>query len=380
MTNYSDSNNLTLREVAKTFIGLNCNMGVEKINKGLINSTYLITPDPKELRSQFILQSVNKDIFSKPEDVIYNYLLLEESFNLKRTSIDNHMHDYLKLPKLLLNSITQDKFIVKSNSFWRAFEYLTESKTFEKLPSPSYAEKIFKCLSSFHFLSSELNKERLTTILSNFHDTAYIYQQFENELDSFVSRNDISNKILDKFSELVDYAISNKEEAFLLSEAKSNKLIANRAAHGDPKVNNFVFDTLSEDVIALIDSDTLQPGYILDDIADCVRSSCNPGGEEPSFLSEVYFDLDFFELSLKGYFFHPYAMLNQVDMFYLPLNIRSITFELGLRFLTDFMRDNIYFKVSYPSQNLYRTEVQFHLLSSIKSKWVDIIGIMNGLN
>ncbi len=380
MSNSIDIPYLTLEKIASTFLKQKCQINIKKINRGLINNTYLVTPDIFSSQKYFILQLLNIDVFHNPENIISNYLLLEKSYYSKKKNSVRTNYDHCKLPKLIANIETGQYFYKEGNIFARALEYLDNTKTFDMLPSAALSEEVFKCLARFHFFSSDTELISMHKILDNFHCTPYVYKQFELELKSFLNSSNLSKRDYTKFFKLVDYATNNKDEAFLLKEPKSNNQIFRSAIHGDPKVNNFLFNFNSNQVISLIDLDTFQEGYVLDDIADCLRSCCNTAGEEPISISKVNFDLQYFDLSLSGYFSNKNNLLGNIDMFYLPLNIRSITFELGLRFLTDFMRDNIYFNINYPNQNLYRAEVQFSLLSSIKSQWDAIMKITKGIS
>ena len=136
--------------------------------------------------------------------------------------------------------------------------------------------------------------------------------------------------------------------------------------HGDPKISNILFDCDSDKPIALIDFDTLQPGLLYNDFSDCIRSSCNPLGEEVKDSSEIYFDIQYFECFLQGYFSKAKHCLKQSDFVYLSESIRLIPIELSIRFLTDYLLGNKYFHTNYDNQNLFRSEVQLALLHSIE--------------
>jgi Ser/Thr protein kinase RdoA (MazF antagonist) len=139
-----------------------------------------------------------------------------------------------------------------------------------------------------------------------------------------------------------------------------------RPIHGDTKLNNFLFDVESDRAVSLIDLDTVQPGLIHFDIGDCLRSCANSAGESPEDLAAVRFDLDICHAVIKQYFFEAHAFLTPYDHHYIYDAIRLIPFELGLRFLTDHLEGNHYFKTDWPDQNLHRALVQFALTTSIE--------------
>jgi Ser/Thr protein kinase RdoA (MazF antagonist) len=136
--------------------------------------------------------------------------------------------------------------------------------------------------------------------------------------------------------------------------------------HGDPKVNNIMFDCQTGKAVSVVDLDTVKPGLVHYDIGDCLRSGCNPQGEETTEWQSVYFDLDLCQAMLQGYLQVAKAFLTENDYVYLFDAIRLIALELGLRFFTDYLAGSVYFKVKYPDHNLARALVQFKLTESIE--------------
>ena len=151
----------------------------------------------------------------------------------------------------------------------------------------------------------------------------------------------------------------------------------NKTIHGDTKISNFLFSKSNYNVSALIDLDTCTSAPILFDLADCVRSCCNPKGEDTLDIEGVYFDLELYENCLLGYLSLPNTILSTSEIYYLPYSIRTVTFELGLRFISDYFRGNIYFETQDDSHNLRRSEVQFKFHQSIISNWKEIIILTN---
>jgi hypothetical protein len=141
-----------------------------------------------------------------------------------------------------------------------------------------------------------------------------------------------------------------------------------------------LFDIETKKAISLIDLDTVKPGLIHYDIGDCLRSGCNLIGEETQDWEKVYFDLDLCENILQGYLKTAKAFLTENDYQYIFSAIRLITFELGLRFLSDYLANNVYFKVNYPEHNLMRALVQFQLTKSIESQEENINKIIEKLS
>lgn len=165
----------------------------------------------------------------------------------------------------------------------------------------------------------------------------------------------------------------------VLEAAKHQGKLPLRLIHGDPKVNNILFDTRTEQAVSIIDLDTIKPGLIHYDIGDCLRSGCNPLGEETMNWQAVQFDSDRCQYILQGYLSVAKSFLSPNDYTFLYDAIRLIAFELGLRFFTDFLAGNVYFKVHEPKQNLYRALVQFQLTASIEAQELTLRRLINDL-
>jgi len=153
----------------------------------------------------------------------------------------------------------------------------------------------------------------------------------------------------------------------VLEQARREGKLATRPIHGDTKLNNFLFDTQTGKAVSLIDLDTVQPGLIHYDIGDCLRSCANRAGESPGDIASVHFDLDIGRAILKRYLTETRGFLTRFDHDYIYDAIRLIPFELGMRFLTDHLEADHYFKTEWAGQNLHRALVQFRLTASIEA-------------
>ncbi|KGG15113.1 MULTISPECIES: phosphotransferase enzyme family protein [unclassified Prochlorococcus] len=368
-----------LRRIAFTFVNVDCNLDIKEITNGLINKTYLVSQSGESEFSSFILQRVNQRIFSRPLDVISNYLIIEESILLNTIEKKAEVKCPLVLPKLLLNYQTNNKYLKKDNCFWRAFEYVPSSISFNNVNNSTQVSQCLESLWQFHCLTSSVKLENLKVAIPNFHDTPYYLNQFNIILKNFLLDKKLTFKTNRSLLDVINYAKENHNEANLIQKYFPNAKLKFGVTHGDPKFNNFLFNTNTCNIVSLIDLDTCQPGYIIYDLADCIRSLCNPAGEESHSIGKVEFNLDFYYHAINAYFIQDSLSSSRQDLICLPYAIRTITFELAIRFLTDYLQGNPYFDITYPNQNLNRSEIQFNLLESIKSKWANIIMITNDL-
>ena len=153
-----------------------------------------------------------------------------------------------------------------------------------------------------------------------------------------------------------------------LDEACRAGVLRERPIHGDPKIDNIMIDDETGQAVSIIDLDTVKPGLVQFDIGDCLRSSCNPLGEETDRFDEVRFDLDLCRVILEGYLPEVAAFYTPADYAYVYDGLRTLAFEMALRFFTDYLEGDVYFKTRYPEHNLNRAMVQFRLLESIEAQ------------
>ncbi|WP_269623100.1 phosphotransferase enzyme family protein [Prochlorococcus marinus] len=369
-----------IRKIASTFFTNNHILDIKAINSGNINNTFLVSTDSISINKKFILQSINSDVFKNPKDIIDNYSKLEDNI---LTNLDQVLLRYPRkwfFPKLIKNIVDKTNYKLIDDVYWRSFEYIDFTKTIETITSDSQAYYLLEGLAIFHLLTIKANPDNYITTISNFHNTPKYLSQLYSVVTS-LRQNEIHNhKILKEIDLVLKFVSLNKNEAFSLINSSSRKSLSFRLIHGDPKVSNFLFDFSTNKVVSLIDLDTFQMGYLLFDLADCLRSCCNPLGEEPEDISIVHFDLNYYQSALNGYFSIYKDKLTKADIFYLPYSIRTITYELGIRFLTDYLCGNTYFNSNYPTQNLYKAKVQFALLKSIHAQWNKVIKITNSLS
>ncbi len=348
-------------------------INIKEIKTGSINKTFLIKPVDALDFTPFILQRINNNVFSEPDDIISNYLLLEEEMAFKKAVDERSSYSFICIPKLM-KSLSDEHIVFTNSGYWRAFQYINPSKTYRVVKHNALAFNALKALASFHFMTKDIDASSLISTISKFHETPYYFRQYNIALDVFRNTNKSININVARLINLIEV---NKKEVFHLNKAIEDRLLLNKVIHGDPKISNFLFEITTYKVKAIIDLDTCSSGIILYDLADCIRSCCNPIGEDTDDIESVYFDLELFENSLLGYFSLPNISLSNAEIFYLPYSIRTITFELSIRFLSDFFKGNIYFDVKDDLQNLRRAEIQFRLLKNMISKWDEIIKLTN---
>jgi hypothetical protein len=340
---------------------------IKPFGSGNINDTFLASLEtPKE--THFVLQRINTKVFRQPELVMSNICHFTE--HVRKRLEKNPLNRRWEVPQVLLTKDSKNHFQDTEGSFWRAISYIENSQSFDIIHDGEHAKEIGYALGMFHNLISDLPPVNLADTLEGFHITPLYLQHYEEVLaKTSVQKNPEVNYCLQFISDRSNWAN-------ILEDAKHKDILPLRLMHGDPKINNVMFDAYTQKAIAVIDLDTVKPGLVHYDIGDCMRSGCNPAGEETEDLESVYFDPDLCQGILQGYLSVAKAFLTDNDYNYIYDAIRLISFELGLRFFADHLAGNLYFKVKNPHHNLARAMVQFKLTESIESQETTISQII----
>ena len=301
-----------------------------------------------------ILQRLSPAVFPDPGLVMTNLEI-----------VTKHLHGQLKkqtdlaiqVPQLLHAPTGATSYVDSQGSHWRMLSYICNSRTLMTLASPARAEEIGSLLGCFHRLLSTLNPEDLHDPLPGFHVTPAYLQQYDHICEKHSrpgsEKEEHCTTLIEQSRHRVDILERNRE------------LLTTAVIHGDPKVANFLFAQESDTAISLIDLDTVMPGVLLHDLGDCLRSCCNPAGEEIDDPGKISFAPELFTAVLHGYCNQASGLLNTKDRELLIDAVWLISFELGLRFFTDHLAGNRYFKVRHPEHNLHRALIQLHLAGSI---------------
>lgn len=321
------------------------------LNSGHINDTYLIITSEKPY---YILQKINSHVFKNAKDLINNkvaisnYLLEEKHFSPNNTLS-------------FINSI-QGEFYYKDkeSNYWNLSIYIDKSKTFHLATSTTMAEEAGRVTGSFINDTANFNGN-ITNIMPNFHSMKFRFQEFDQALIN------VEPKRKEEASKWIDFAQKNRVEMLQLEIAIKEKNLPLRVTHNDTKISNILFSEQGS-AICLIDYDTIMKGALHYDYGDAIRTICSTAIEDETNLSKIDFNTSFFEAYTKGFLKALKTTITQQEVDYLPLSPKTVTFIMGLRLLTDFLNNDIYYKTRYPLHNLDRAKNQFTLTQKIQEK------------
>lgn len=327
-------------------------LALEPLGSGLINDTWLA-----EVRSgaKYVLQRLNTTVFPEPGLIQENICRVTE--HLRTRSATNTECTFFRVFR---NAAGQSAYIDKNGDWWRLLSYIKNAQSLNAVTEPDQAWQIGAALSSFHQLIADLPPSSLADPLPGFHDTPLHLARYDAVLP--VIRNA-------EAEDCREFIKARRTDAALLENSRKQGILTRQPVHGDPKVNNFLFSADKKRVVSLVDLDTVRPGPLIYDLGDCLRSCCNPLGEEVQDPNDIVFDRDLFSAVLAGYLSRAADLLAPEDRRLIVDSARLISFELGIRFYSDYLAGNPYFKVDYPEQNLFRARVQFALVRSIEAQY-----------
>lgn len=347
-----------LKQIASNFVSAEIITDITPLGNGLINDTFLVSSP----ESSWVLQKINRHVFTQPELIMANLQQLSQHVQSKSAA-----QVRLQIPLLVLTTKQESFYLDSDNECWRGLTYIPGSFSKESVTTLADAEQIGRALGHFHQLCSDLAPELLSDTLPGFHITPLYFTYYQTTVNKAV---DIVQD--DAFRYCIDMIAAQGDFVSVLEDAKQRGDLKLRVMHGDPKVNNFLFDQQTQKIISLIDLDTVKPGLIHYDIGDCLRSSCQN-------VHNGKFELSVCQAVLSSYVQEARTFLTSVDYDYFYPAMQLIPFELGLRFFTDYLQGNRYFKVTEPQQNLQRAVQQFELCQGIQQQRTAIEAIIAGL-
>ena len=354
--------------IAEQFIPQGHVLDVHEFGNGNINDTYLVTTDSIE-ETHFVLQRINTHVFKQPNLIMRNMRIFSEHMR-RRARQEGH---YWEMPRVLKTRDGQDFYIDGESSFWRAISYVQGACSYDTIQDLDHARQVGHAIGTFQYLISDLPVESLADTLEGFH----IMPRYMRKYDQVFSRNGFAAKAEVRLG--MEFIAARRSWANVLENAREQGKLQLRPVHGDPKVNNVMVEDATGRAISLVDLDTVKPGLIHYDIGDCIRSGSNPLGEETENWEAVRFEPEIGAAILTGYLTQARHFLTPADYEYLFDSIRLLTFELGVRFFTDHLAGNVYFKVKHPEHNLLRALVQFRLTESIEAHEAEMRTIIQNM-
>jgi hypothetical protein len=340
-------------------------VGMFPIGSGNINDTFLALYRTSYSETRAIIQKVNTRVFRQPEALMQNFRLVTEHVHA-RLEREQDMADRIwQLPRIIPCKSGADLHFDEAGDCWRAITLIDSATAFDQAQGVDHAREAGTVLGQFHRLVMDLDPASLKVTLPGFHHTPGYLSAFDHTCATEVAQDLIHRDSLT--TELCYFVEKRRLLCDVLEAARTRGELAVRIMHGDPKISNILIDNITGRGTSIIDLDTVGAGLVHWDYGDAVRSICNPAGEDAPDPAAIEFSVDLCRAFTAGYLGQASDFMSSGDRRFLYDAIRLITFELGLRFLTDYLAGNVYFKTRHARHNLDRAAVQFRLCERVET-------------
>lgn len=349
-----------LENIVKKFFPYHLTARIHAFGNGHINDTYKV-----ELRNEagsYILQRINTNVFSEPEILIDNHLQLQKQLQYKGHS--------LCIADLAPTMTGKYLFRDEKGNYWRMTSFIPNSYSIDTVNENWQALEAGKGFGWFAKVCSNLNTSLFKEAIPNFHSLSFRIGQFNKAINENILGR------LDLVIELIEFYKKREASLLRVEGLIAQGLIPQRILHNDTKINNLLFR--DNKVIAVVDLDTLGPGNILYDYGDALRSCANTAAEDEKDLSKVGFNICTFKCFTQGYLSQARTILTNQEEKNLYIAPNLMTYIMGIRFLTDYLNGDIYYKTAYTHHNLVRSMVHRRLLEDIEFNEEKIKSIISG--
>lgn len=341
-------------EVLKAY-GFETPRSISPLTGGHINNTLLVETS----RGKFVLQQMNHFVFPSPPDIMENMVgvtdflqkkVLEQGGGPKREIVT------------IRRSLSGDPYIVdETGEYWRCLRFIDHAKSYEAAEGLDMIFEAGRAFGNFQRMLEDYPAGTLHEIIENFHNTPERFRQLEQAIESNAAgRKELVEKE-------ISFSRQRKEGCGLLMNLLHAGKLPLRVTHNDTKLSNILIDEESGKAICIIDLDTVMPGLAAFDFGDSIRACASTAAEDEADLTKVHFDLARFEAYTKGFLSSVGNALTPLELETLPDGAQLMTFEVGIRFLADYLNGDVYFKTSYPEHNLVRARNQFKLVEEMEA-------------
>ncbi len=331
---------------------------------GHINDTLKVTNSKGEIK--YILQRINHHIFTNV-DMLQNNIFTVTS-HIREKLVARGEQDVDRKVLTFIPAKDGKLYHFDGDSYWRVCLFIPRSKSFEEV-TPQLSYEAGKAFGDFQTMLSDLPADALGETIPNFHNMEFRLKQFHDAVEANAAGR------LEEVKDLVAEIEKRAKDMCIQEELYREGKLKKRTNHCDTKVNNIMFDEEGK-VLCVIDLDTVMPGFVLSDIGDFIRTGANTGAEDDENLDNVEVNLEIFEAYTRGYMETAKAFLTPQEIKLLPYGGRLLTYMQTVRFLTDYINGDTYYKIHSPKHNLIRTKAQFKLLLSLEAHAPEMDGFM----
>ncbi len=329
---------------------------------GHINDTFLLTFDISGMgQIKVILQRMNKEIFMNPVQLMEN--ILGVTSYLRERIIENHGDPERETLNVIRTLEDLPYYIDSTGDYWRAYKFITGATSYDQVEKPDDFYQSAVAFGNFQRLLAAYPAKTLHETIVGFHDTKARLQVFKQAV-----KDDVCKRAALVQKE-IEFVLSRENIANTFGDLLAAGEIPLRVTHNDTKLNNIMIDDKTGKGICVIDLDTVMPGLAMNDFGDSIRFGASTAAEDEQDLSKVECDMELFDLYAKGFIEGCAGKLTEKEIQLMPMGAKVMTFECGMRFLTDYLQGDHYFKIHRDNHNLDRCRTQFKLVQEMEQKW-----------
>jgi hypothetical protein len=322
---------------------------------GHINDSYCAVFQRNGAASRYLLQRINHHIFRNPVVLMQN---IERVTAHLAAQVESHPDRNRRVLTLIPSRADGPLHVDSERNYWRAYRFIENATTYNSVESADQAYQAARAFGEFQRMLADLPAPRLHDTIPDFHHTPRRFAALERAISA-----DVAGRVNLAGPE-IEFALARKP----LSSALLDAALPERVTHNDTKINNVLLDDVTGEGTCVIDLDTVMPGLAAYDFGDMVRTATSPAPEDEVDLSRVSMQFPLFEALARGYLSTARGFLTPAEKEHLAISGKVITFEIGIRFLTDYLSGDTYFKVHRQGHNLDRCRSQFKLLESIEQQ------------
>lgn len=307
---------------------------------------------------RYVLQRINHLIFTDVETLQRN--ISKVTGHIRRKLIEAHTPDLDRKTLTFLTTHEGFSFHFDGTNYWRVSLFIPRSKSIDTTLTPSLAASAGRAFGDFYCMLADLPAESLDETIPNFHNMEIRLDQLHQAI------------LLDKASRVAGVRSLIKElekrsgEMCIQEQLYREGKLVKRINHCDTKINNVLFDVDTDELLCVIDLDTVMPGFVLSDIGDFIRTAVNTGAEDEEQLERISVDYEVFEAYITAYMSVAKEILTPTEIRLLPYGGRLLTYMQAVRFLTDYLNGDVYFKIHKAEHNLIRAIAQFEYLKRLE--------------
>ena len=338
----------------------------ERYGNGHINETYRVSLST-DIRRVYVLQKINTGIFTDPDGLMNNFTAVTSYLETKLISEGKEAE---RGTLHVIPTVLGKPFANPDGEAWRLIDFVSGSVCYDKVERPEQFYMSAVAFGDFQRMLKDFPADQLVETIPNFHNTPDRFAKFCEAVEK-----DVAGRVKDVISE-IDFVKVRENFASTLERAHAEGRLPLKVTHNDTKLNNILFDAESGKALCIVDLDTVMPGYSVNDFGDSIRFGATTAAEDEADLSLVNFDIDLFELYVKGFIEGAAGGLTEGEIELLPVGAMMMTYECGMRFLTDYISGDTYFRIHREGQNLDRARNQFKLLSDMEESFEEMQNIV----